>query len=68
MKNLKKKSSYFKENKYKKFLKFIFAFVSTNWVEKYINEINCNKSSSGSIRAKIIKIVKEVIVPITNCK
>ena len=35
-------------------------------MEKYINEINCNKSSSGSIRAKIIKIVKEVIVPITN--
>ena len=35
---------------------------------KYINEINCNKSLSGVIPAKIIKIVKgEVIVPLTKC-
>ena len=35
---------------------------------KYINEINCNKISSGDIHAKIIKIAKEeVLVPLTNC-
>ena len=35
---------------------------------KYINEIDCNKNSSGDIPAKLIKIAKdEVIAPITNC-
>lgn len=47
---------------------FKLEFVSTNLVLKYINEINCNKSSSGGILTKIIKMAEEeCTVPITNC-
>ena len=35
---------------------------------KYINEMDCNKSSGDKILAKIIKMSEEEItVPITNC-
>ena len=54
--------------KYKKSFNLKIEFVSTNQVPKYINEIDCNKNSSGDIPAKLIKIAKdEVIAPITNC-
>ena len=54
--------------KYKKSFNLKTEFVSTNQVPKYINEIDCNKNSSGDIPAKLIKIAKdEVIAPITNC-
>ena len=55
-------------NKYQKSFNFKFEFVSRNQGLKYINEINCNKSLSGDIAAKMIKTCKEeVIVPIPNC-
>ena len=40
---------------------FKFELVSTDQVIKFIDEIDCNKSSSGDIPAKIIKIAKEEI-------
>ena len=40
---------------------FKLEFVSTNLVLKYINEINCNKSSSGGILTKIIKMAKDMV-------
>ena len=56
------------KDKYQQSFDFKFEFVYTNQVLKYINEINCNKSSGGYIPTKIIKMAKgEFTVPITNC-
>ena len=42
-----------------------FEFVSTNQVLKYINKLDCNKTSGGDIPAKIIKMaIEELTVPI----
>ena len=47
---------------------FKFELVSTDQVIKFIDETDCNKSSSGHIPAKIIKIAKEEIAEqIRNC-
>ena len=47
---------------------FNFQFVCTDQVLKYINQIDCKKSSSGEIPPNIIKIAKkEILIPITNC-
>ena len=57
------------KDKYQNFFNFKFEPVSTDQVIKFIDEIDCNKISSGHIPAKVIKIAKEEIpVPITNCK
>ena len=54
--------------KYQNSFDFKFKLVSTDQVIKLIDEIDCNKSSSGDIPAKIIKIAKEEIAePIRNC-
>ena len=56
------------KNKYQNSFISKFKFVSTDQVIKFINEIDCHKSSRGDIPAKIIKIAKEEIAgPITNC-
>ena len=47
------------KDKYQKSFDFKSDFVSTNWVLRYINEIDCNKSSGGDIPTKIIKMTKE---------
>ena len=53
--------------KYKSYLNLKTEFVSTNQVPKYINDIDCKKSTSGDIPVKLIKIAKDkVIGPITN--
>ena len=55
-------------DKYQNSFNFKFELVSTDQVIKFIDEIDCNKSSSGDIPAKIIKIAKEEIAePIRNC-
>ena len=41
-------------DKYQHSFNFKFKFVSTDQVIKFIDEIDCNKSSSGDIPAKII--------------
>ena len=47
---------------------FKFEPVSVDQVKKFINKIDCNKSSSGDIPVKTIKIAKEEIAePISNC-
>ena len=47
---------------------FKFEPVGTNQVIKLIDQIDCNKSSSGQIPAKINIIAKkEIAEPITNC-
>ena len=54
--------------KYQNSFDFKFKLVSTDQVIKLIDEIDCNKSPSGDIPAKIIKIAKEEIAePIRNC-
>ena len=56
------------KDKYQNSFNFKFELVSTDQVINFIDEIDCNKSSSGNIPAKIIKIAKEEIAePITNC-
>ena len=56
------------KDKYQNSFNFKFELVSTDQVIKFIDEIDCNKSSSGDIPAKIIKIAKEEIAePIRNC-
>ena len=56
------------KHKYKNSFNFKSELVSTDQVIKFIDEIDCNKSSSGDIPAKIIKIAKEEIAePIRNC-
>ena len=47
--------------KYQNSFDFKFKLVSTDQVIKLIDEIDSNKSSSGDIPAKIIKIAKEEI-------
>ena len=55
------------KDKYQNSFNFKFELVSTDQVIKFIDEIDCNKSSSGDIPAKIIKIAKEEITePTTN--
>ena len=55
--------------KYQQSFYFKFEFVSPNHVLKYVNEVDCNKSSGGNISAKINKMGKEELtVPITNYK
>ena len=52
-----------------KYFYFKFEFASTNQVLKYINEIDCNKSSAGETPSKIIKLAeKKLTVPITSYK
>ena len=47
---------------------FNFKFVTSNQVIKFVDEIDCNKSSSADIPAKIIEIAKEEFAePLTNC-
>ena len=54
--------------KYRKSFDFKFEFVSTNQVSKYINEIDCNKSSGDNLPVKIIKMAEEELtVTLTNC-
>ena len=56
------------KEKYQNSFNFKFKLVSPDQVIKFIDEIDCNKSSSRDIPAKIIKIAKEEIAePITNC-
>ena len=56
------------KDKYQNSFNFKFKFVSTDQVKKFIDETDCNKSSSEDIPARIIKTAKEEIAePITNC-
>ena len=56
------------KDKYQNFFSFKFETLSTDQIIRLIDEIDCNKSSSEDIPAKIIKIVEEEIAePITNC-
>ena len=56
------------KDKYQNSFNFKSELVSIDQVIKFIDEIDCNKSSSGDIPAKIIKIAKEEIAePIRNC-
>ena len=55
-------------DKYQNSFNFKFEIVSTDQVIQFIDEINCNESSSGDIPAKLFKIAKEEIPePIRNC-
>ena len=47
-------------DKYRNFFNFKFELVSTDQVIKFIDEIDCNKSSSGDIPAKIIFAKKKL--------
>ena len=49
------------KDKYQNSLNLKFEHFSTDQVVKFIDEIDCNESSSGDMRAKIIKIAKEEI-------
>ena len=56
------------KDKYHSSFNFKFELVSADQVIKFIDEIDCNKSSSNDIPAKFIKIAKEEIAePIRNC-
>ena len=56
------------KDEYQNSFNFKFELVSTHQVIKFIDEIDCNKSSSRNIPAKIIKIAKEEIAkPTRNC-
>ena len=56
------------KDKYERSFNFKFELVSTGQVIKFIDEIDCNQSSSRDIPAKVIKIAKkEIAKPITNC-
>ena len=55
------------KDKYQQSFDFKFEFASRKKVLKYINEIDCNKSSGGDIPANFIKMVKkELTVPLAN--
>ena len=55
------------KDKYQNSFHFKFKLASTDQIIKFIDEIDCNKSSSGDVTAKTIKIAKEEIAePITN--
>ena len=47
------------KDKYQNFFNFKFELVRTDQVIKFIDEIDCNKTSSGDIPAKIIKMQKK---------
>ena len=49
------------KDKYQTSFNFKFELVSTDQVIIFVDYIDCNKSSSGDIPAKIIKIAKEEI-------
>ena len=49
------------KNKYQNTFKFKFKPVTTEQTITFIDEIDCNKSSSGEIPAKIIKMAKEKV-------
>ena len=53
------------KDKYQNSFNFKFELVSTDQVIKFIDEIDCNKSSSRDILAKIAK--EEIAEPIANC-
>ena len=56
------------KDKYQNSFYFKFELVSTDQVVKFIYEIDCNKSPSVDIPAKIIKVAKEEIAePIIYC-
>ena len=56
------------KDKYQNSFNFKFELVSNYQVIKFIDEIDCNKSSSGDIPTTFIKIAKEEIAEsITNC-
>ena len=56
------------KDKYQNSFTFKFEIVSTDQVIKFVDEIDCNKSSRGDIPVKIIKIPKkEIAEPIKNC-
>ena len=46
------------KDKYQDSFNFKFELASTDQVIKFVDEIDCNRSSSGDIPAKIIKITK----------
>lgn len=46
------------KDKYQKSFNFKFGLISTNHLRKYIDEIGCDKSSSGDIPANIIKMAE----------
>ena len=55
------------KDKYQNFFSFKFETLSTDQIIRLIDEIDCNKSSSEDIPAKIIKIAKEEIAePLTK--
>ena len=49
------------KDKYQTSFNFKLELVSTDQVIIFVDYIDCNKSSSGDIPAKIIKIAKEEI-------
>ena len=49
------------KDKFQNFFNLKFELVSTDQVIKFIDEIDCNKNTSGDIPAKVIKIAKEEI-------
>ena len=49
------------KDKYQNIFNFKFKSVITDQFIKFIDEIDCNKSSNGDIPAKTIKITKEEI-------
>ena len=56
------------KDKYQNSFNFKFELVSTDQVIKFIDEIDCNKSSSGNIPVKVINIAKqELAEPLRNC-
>ena len=55
-------------DKYQNSFNFNFELVSADQDIKFIDEIDCYKSSTGDIPVKIIKIAKEETTePIRNC-
>ena len=46
------------KNKYQNSFNFKFELVSTYQVIKFIDEIDCNKSSKGDIPAKLLRLQK----------
>ena len=56
------------KDKYENSFNFKFEIVSADQAKTFIDEIDCKKSSSGDIQAKIIKLAKEEIAePIRSC-
>lgn len=54
-------------NKYQKSFNFKFGLISTNHLRKYIDEIGCDKSSSGDIPANIIKMAEQEVIVLYDC-